>query len=376
MKICLIGPAYPLRGGIADFNEAFATALEQQGHSVKIFSFYFQYPKFLFPGKTQFAEDGKQIPLEIKATISSVNPFSWFSTAKKVSKENPDLVIIRYWLPFMAPALGTIAKRLRKKKIRVIAITDNVIPHESRPGDKQFTSYFVKNVDGFITMSKSVLDDLKKFTETDKKIFLPHPIYNIFGDLIDKQEARQSLGLSTDEKIILFFGFIRKYKGLNLLLKAMADERLKKMNVKLLVAGEFYEDEKPYMDQIQESEISDRVILHTNFIDKEKVKNHFCAADIVVQPYISATQSGITQVAYFFNRPMLVTNVGGLAEIVTDKRDGYVTDVVAEKIADALNDFYSNNREKEFSDNVMKDKERFSWNSFIDGMKKLYEEIK
>lgn len=376
MKVVIIGPAFPLRGGIADFNEALAIALQNDGNEVIIYSFYYQYPKILFPGKTQLADGGKPAHLKIKSTLSSVNPFSWRKTASAIVNEKPDLVIVRFWLPFMAPALGTVAKHLRKKNIKVIAITDNVIPHENRIGDSSLTKYFIKNCDAFITMSGSVLKDLEKFTLTDKKVFLPHPIYNIFGERLSKAEARKNFNLPSEERIILFFGFIRKYKGLNLLLDAMADERIKQRNIKLLVAGEFYGDEQMYHDKIKALNIGENIILHTSFIDKQKVRDYFCSADLVVQPYITATQSGITQVAYYFGRPMLVTNVGGLSEIVKDRRVGYVTDVNSKAIADALCDFYDNNREIEFSANVDVDKEKFSWKYFLNGLKKLYESIK
>lgn len=376
MKVVIIGPAFPLRGGIADFNEALAIALQNDGNEVIIYSFYYQYPKILFPGKTQLADGGKPAHLKIKSTLSSVNPFSYRKTASAIVNEKPDLVIVRFWLPFMAPALGTVAKHLRKKNIKVIAITDNVIPHENRIGDSSLTKYFIKNCDAFITMSGSVLKDLEKFTLTDKKVFLPHPIYNIFGERLSKAEARKNFNLPSEERIILFFGFIRKYKGLNLLLDAMADERIKQRNIKLLVAGEFYGDEQMYHDKIKALNIGENIILHTSFIDKQKVRDYFCSADLVVQPYITATQSGITQVAYYFGRPMLVTNVGGLSEIVKDRRVGYVTDVNSKAIADALCDFYDNNREMEFSANVDVDKEKFSWKYFLNGLKKLYESIK
>ncbi len=375
MKIIIIGPAFPLRGGIADFNEALAKSLSEQGDDVSLYSFYYQYPKILFPGTSQFAEGKPPEKLLIKSTLSSINPFSWFKTASLIAKEKPDLVIIRYWLPFMAPALGTVSRRLRKMKIPVIAITDNIIPHEKRPGDKQLTQYFINQCDGFITMSREVLQQLSLFTTTEKKAFLPHPVYNIFGDAIRKVDARKNLLLSADDKIVLFFGFIRTYKGLQMLLDAMSDERIRNRKIKLLVAGEFYEDDKPYHEKIENLNLKQSVILHTVFIDKERVKDYFCAADMVIQPYMSATQSGITQIAYHFERPMLVTNVGGLAEIVTDKRVGYVTETNPTSIADAIFDFYDNGREAMFSKNASVDKNNFTWNSFIIGLKKLKESL-
>ncbi len=375
LKAVIVGPAFPLRGGIADFNEALALAFQEVQIETSIYSFYFQYPKFLFPGTNQNAEGSSNAALKIRSTISSVNPLSWINTAEKITAEKPDFVIIRYWLPFMAPALGTIAKLLRRKKIHVIAITDNVIPHEKRPGDSMFTGYFVRNCDAFVTMSKSVLNDLSKFTSNTKKKFIPHPVYNIFGLPISKSESRKKLSIKEDEKLILFFGFIRSYKGLDLLIEAMSDPILKDLNVKLLIAGEFYEDRKPYLDKIASIENGNRFILHTEFIGKESVKDYFCAADLVVQPYKSATQSGITQIAYYFGRPMLVTNVGGLAEIVADGRVGYVTERTAEAISKAIADFYINHRENEFAKNVLADRENFSWKTFTNGIIQLNDEI-
>lgn len=375
MRIIIVGPAFPLRGGIADFNEALALGLQNENIDTKLFSFYFQYPKILFPGKSQ-KSDGQPTPgLSIVHSISSLNPFSWSKTAKLIAKENPDLVIIRYWLPFMAPALGTIAKLLRRKKIKVIAITDNVFPHEKRIGDKILTNYFIKNCDGFVAMSKSVLEDLSSFTATKNKKFLPHPIYDIFGKSVDKTIARTYLGLLPTDKIILFFGFIRSYKGLDLLIEAMGNPQVRKLNVKLIIAGEFYENEIPYLDKINAIEGGKPFILKTNFIGKEDVKYYFGACDLVAQPYKNATQSGITQIAYHFGKPMLVTNVGGLAEIVANGKVGYVVERSSDDIAEAIIDFYQNDREVEFSKNVLIDSRKFSWKNFIDGILELKNEI-
>ncbi len=376
MKVILLGPAFPLRGGIADFNEALAASLQKEGHEVIIYSFNYQYPSFLFPGTSQITEGKEPENLDIRPLLNSINPLSWYKTALSIISEKPDLVIIRYWIPFMAPALGTVAKKLRRKNIKVIAITDNVIPHEKRPGDNILTGYFLRNCDGFVTMSKAVFDELDIFINTTNKILLPHPIYNIFGERLSKIEARINIGVDVNDRIILFFGFIRAYKGLNLLLDAMADHRIRERGIKLLIAGEFYEDKTGYLEKIKSLNIGQSIILHTEFIDKIKVKDYFCSADIVVQPYLNATQSGITQIAYYFGRPMLVTNVGGLAEIVADKRVGYVTEKIPSAIADSLCDFYDNEREIEFSRNVDLEKEKFSWTTFIEGLFKLYGSIR
>jgi glycosyltransferase involved in cell wall biosynthesis len=374
-KNIIIGPAYPYRGGIANFNDALCKAFNDEGIESSIISFTLQYPGFLFPGKTQYEENGGAPAIKIETLINSINPVTWFRVAKKIKKEKPDYIIIRYWLPFMAPCLGTIARSVKKNSnIKVIAIIDNIIPHEKRIGDKVLTKYFVKSCDTFVAMSRSVMDDLKLFT--DKKIiFSPHPIYNIFGEKISKEQALKKLGLNENDKHILFFGFIRKYKGLDLLLEAMANEKVKSLNVKLVVAGEFYDDSQYYHDLIKKYQIGNNVILKTEYVPKEAVKYFFCAADMIVQPYRDATQSGVTQIAYHFERPMLVTDVGGLSEIIPHNVVGYVTKVSADEIANAVFDFYINRREIEFSENMAVEKNKFGWRRIVQAIEGLAREI-
>jgi glycosyltransferase involved in cell wall biosynthesis len=376
-KAIIVGPAFPLRGGIANFNEALCRAMNKAGITTEIISFSLQYPSFLFPGKTQFDTGKGPQDLVIKTKINSINPINWLAVASYIKSEKPDFVIFRFWLPFMGPSLGTIAKRIKKNTdIKVIAITDNVIPHEKRFGDQPFTSYFIKQCDGFIAMSQSVLDDLNKFTDNPNKSFLPHPIYDIFGEKISKAEAQKQLKLDPADKHLLFFGFIRKYKGLDLLLEAMADERVKQMDVKLIIAGEYYEDAAPYNEIISKNKLENTVILKTAYIPSEEVRYYFCAADMVAQPYRTATQSGVTQIAYHFEKPMLVTNVGGLPEIVPHNKVGYVTAISSKAIADAIVDFYSNKREQQFIENTVSEKQRFLWNAFVQGLQKLYTRIR
>jgi D-inositol-3-phosphate glycosyltransferase len=374
VKVILVGPAFPLRGGIANFNEALCRALIKAGHETKIYSFSLQYPSFLFPGKTQYDTGKGPSDLDIVTCINSINPFSWFSTAARIKQEKPDLVILRFWLPVMAPCLGTLA-RLLKKHTKVIAITDNVIPHEKRPGDAMLTRYFVRSCQGFVTLSRSVLDDLSLFTDNPNKVFLPHPLYDIFGEATSRAEARRHLKLPEERNVILFFGFIRRYKGLDLLLEAMADERVKAKGVTLVVAGEYYEDAAYYEEIIRKHQLNATVLLHTHYIPSEEVKYYFCAADLVVQPYRSATQSGVTQIAYHYEKPMLVTNVGGLAEIVPDQKAGYVTDTEPKAIASAIADFFGNKRSEEFIAHVKNEKKRFYWPAFVEGMMELYRKI-
>lgn len=369
-KNIILGPAFPLRGGIANFNNALCKAFVAEGVDSQIYSFSMQYPSFLFPGKTQFEEGEEPEEFTIKTIINSINPLNWWKVAKEIRKENPDYIIIRYWLPFMGPCLGTIARLVKRgTNIQVMAITDNIIPHEKRIGDNLLTSYFVNSCDGFITLSDSVLDDLSKFTNCSNKKFIPHPIYDIFGEQVDKKFALQHLGLNPTEKYLLFFGFVRKYKGLDILLKALSDKRLK--DVKLIVAGEFYDDPQEYYDLIDDLGIQDQVILKSDFIPSEEVKYYFCAADMVVQTYRTATQSGVTQIGYHFERPMLVTDVGGLAEIIPHEKVGYVTPVEPNFVADAITDFYTNNREEEFTTNTKQEKKRFTWKSLVQAIDKM-----
>ena len=374
MKSIIIGPGHPLRGGIANFNESLCAELNNSGIETKVFSFKFQYPTFLFPGKTQYASGPGPGGLIIKPLINSINPLNWMRVASMINQEAPDFVIIRYWLPFMGPCLGSIALQLNNK-IKIIAITDNVIPHEKRPGDRVFTQYFVNACHGFIAMSSSVLDDLKQFTSNTNTRFLPHPIYDIFGSKVSKEEALVKLGLNPSDKHILFFGFIRKYKGLDLLLSALHDSRLKQANIKLIVAGEYYQDQSYYENIIDQYDLRNQVILRTDYIPAEKVKYYFCAADLVAQTYRSATQSGITQIAYHFERPMLVTNVGGLPEIVEDGKVGYVVAPEPLAIANAIHTFYSDNKEAEFAVNVQEGKKRFAWSTFVDGVLDLVKSL-
>ena len=369
-KVIIIGPAYPYRGGIANFNNSLAKAFKKSGNEVEVISFKLQYPSFLFPGKTQYESSDPPEDIIITDLINSVNPLNWVSVAKTINKKKPDYVIIRYWLPFMAPCLGTIA-RLLQKKIKILAITDNIIPHEKRFGDFYLTKYFVSACDAFLTLSASVLDELSQFTNSEKKKFVPHPIYDTFGKKLDKERAKKNLKLNFEDNYLLFFGFVRKYKGLDLMLQAMSDKRIKDLGVKLIVAGEFYDSIDYYLDLMKELDIEKNIILRSDFIDEKDVKNYFCASDMITQTYRTATQSGVTQIAYHFERPMLVTDVGGLAEIVPNKKVGYVTSQNPTEIADAIEDFYLNKREKEFEKNTSFEKMRFSWQSLVNAIEEL-----
>ena len=372
MKIIIVGTTYPFRGGLAAFNERLAREYIQQGHEVEIFTFSLQYPSFLFPGKTQFSSEEAPTDLKIHRTINSVNPLSWLLTGMKIKKLNPDKVIFCYWMAFIAPCFGTIARLARSPKTEIIALIHNMIPHEPTILDKLFPKYFVNAMDGFVAMADSVIEDVKYFDAYDKpKIVSPHPIYDHYGTLLDKKDAAIKLGLYDQNAYILFFGFIRQYKGLDLLLEAFADERLRKFPLKLIVAGEFYENPEPYLSQIAKLKLGNFVELRTVFIPDSEVRNYFSVADIVAQPYRTATQSGVSQIAYHFEKPMLVTNVGGLAEIVPHGKVGYVVDVEPAQIADALVDFYENKRADEFIENIKTEKLKYAWSQMTEAINNL-----
>ncbi|GAA0547890.1 glycosyltransferase [Chitinophaga japonensis] len=361
-KILILGTAYPFRGGLAAYNERLATEL-QLADEVDIWTFTVQYPGFLFPGKSQYATDPPPAHLRIRRLINSVNPLNWWRIGRQVRRFNPDIVIVRYWLPFMGPCLGTILRVAKRggARFKVIGLLDNVVPHEQRFGDKAFTRYFLKPVDAFIAMTRSVLNDLRAFEPHKPASIIPHPIYDSYGPILPRQEARAYLQLDPQKRYLLFFGFIRPYKGLDLLLQAMADERLRRLDIHLVVAGEFYEDAAPYHQLLQQLQLGDRVLLHTDFIPNEAVKYYFCAADLVVQPYKSATQSGISQIAYHFERPMVVTDVGGLAETIPDGKVGFRCAPEPAAIAAAVERYFLDNREADMTAALRVEKQQYSW---------------
>lgn len=375
-KIFILGPAYPLRGGLATFDELLCRSLNAAGHDARIISFSLQYPGFLFPGTTQFSDGPAPEGITIETRINSVNPFNWINVGNYIRREKPDFILIRYWLPFMGPSLGTIARRAKKNKhTKVIAIVDNAIPHEKRIGDKQFSSYFLKSCDGYLTMSHKVMEDLAQFTNSDKKVFTEHPLYSSFGEKEEKALAKKHLNLNENENHLLFFGFIRRYKGLDLLLEAMADERVKKSGIKLIVAGEFYEDRNYYDEIIERLQLKDSVLLHTDFIPDNEVRWYFSACDLVTQTYHNATQSGVTKVAIQFEKPSLVTDVGGLGEIILHGKSGYVVAPDKKSIADSILDFYENKRESAFVNATIEEKKKYGWDVMVGNVEELYKSI-
>ena len=365
-KIIIIGPAYPLRGGgMTSFNERLARALQQNGHTVTIYTFSLQYPGFLFPGTSQYSTEAAPKDLNIKVVINSINPFNWIKIGNRIRKERPDIIVVRYWIPFMGPCFGTVLRIAKKNKhSKIVCIADNIIPHEKRFGDKPFTKYFIKPVDAFITMSKKVLIDLQTFTTAKPAKYVAHPLYDNFGEKISKQQARKNLTIENDQKIILFFGFIRKYKGLDILLDAMAILKPAMPDLKLLIAGEYYDDPKIYEQQIQRLNLQHSLILRTGFIPDSEIKNYLCAADVVVQPYRNATQSGVTPLAYHFEIPMIVTDVGALADMVPDGKAGLVAEPTAASIAEKIVQYFKTG-ESHFLPYLIEEKKKYSWDIMV-----------
>lgn len=376
MKICILGPAHPLRGGIASFNERLALQFQNEGHQVDVITFSLQYPNLLFPGKTQFSDAKAPENIHIEVLVNSINPLNWIKTAIKINAKNYDFLIVRYWTPFLAPCLGTIAKLVKNKnKTKVICLVDNIIPHEKHFFDSILTRYFIRGIDGFVTMSQSVLEDLKSFHVKVHITLTPHPMFDNFGEKVTREEALQTLDLSPDYRYFLYFGLIRSYKGLDLLLDAFADEKIKKYPVKLIVAGEFYEDSTPYFAQIEKHNLSENLVLKTEFIPNDLVAHYFCAADLVILPYKNATQSGVTQIAYHFSKPMLVTNVGGLPEIVPDGKCGYAVKPQVEDIRNAILDFLENDKKSFFIEGLESEKERFQWDKMSNTFYQIFEKL-
>lgn len=371
MKIVILGPAHPFRGGgITTFNERLARELQQEGHDTSILNFTVQYPGFLFPGKTQVTDEPAPEGLRIIRKLHSMNPLNWLQTGRYLAKTKPDLVIVRYWLPLMGPAFGTVLRLAKRNRhTRVIAITDNVQPHEKRPGDTAFTRYFTRACDAFICMSDKVLADLRPFLKQQPVIKVDHPLYDNFGEAITRSEARRKLGINEDIPLLLFFGFIRKYKGLDILLRAMKE--LQDPRMRLLVAGEFYDDASEYLDLVKQLGIAGQVIFQSDFIPNEQVKDYFCAADVVVQPYRNATQSGVIPIAYHFERPMIVTNVGGLPDYVPDEKAGLVTRPDPIAIADTIRRYFTMG-EAHFLPFLKTEKLKYSWSAFSRSLVQLY----
>ncbi len=373
-QLIIMGPAWPLRGNLAAFDEKLAASFIEAGIKTKLSTFSLQYPGFLFPGSTQYSSDPAPEGLTIEVVINSINPFNWIKVGLRIKNEKPDLIIVRYWLPFMGPCLGTILRIVKwNKHTKIIAIVDNMIPHEKRIGDQLFTKFFVGGVDGFLTMSKKVQNDVKTFTNKPSCVS-PHPIYDHFGETMPKVEARKLLNLEENDKVILFFGFVRAYKGLDLLIEAMNEPAIKEAGIKLVIAGEFYEAPEPYLAQIENLNLTDTVSVYNKYIGEKEVKLYASAADFIIQPYKNATQSGVTPMAYHFLKPMLVTNVGGLADTVPHDKVGLVVEPNVQEIAKGIIQLYEKGVDH-FLPNLITEKKKYSWEQMRQSFLTLYQQL-
>lgn len=377
MNIVLLGTAYPFRGGLATFNERLARQLQAEGHTVEVITFTLQYPSFLFPGKTQYSTEKAPADLRISQQVHSCNPFNWIKVGRRLRKMQPDMLITCYWMAFFAPCYGMIQRLVQRNgKTRCIALVHNMIPHEPSILDKLFAPFFVRHTNGFVALSESVVQDINRFDHgTKPKTSYPHPIYDHYGEQMSKEEACQALHLKPENQYMLFFGLVRAYKGLDLLLDAFGKVKDQLPNLRLIIAGEFYEDEDKYRAQIANNGLTDRVIIKNEFIADADLRKYFGAADLIVQPYKSATQSGVTQVAFHFEKPMLVTNVGGLGEIVHDHKMGYAVEPNAEAIAKALTDYYTHNRQPDYTTYLIKEKDKYSWSKLAESFVTIYKNI-
>ena len=374
MKIVLLGPAHPYRGGLASIMETMAREYQSRGHEVRIYTFTVQYPSLLFPGKTQYVETPAPEDLHIERVMNTVNPLNWVSLGLRLKSEKPDMVLMKYWTPFMAPCFGTIARIARSNGVtKFICQIDNVEPHEHHIIDRPCNHYYLGAVDGFVYMSEQVHGELKAYTLAPA-VFSPHPMFENFGKAVERDEACSRIGIDPAQRYTLFFGLIRDYKGLDLLLRAWA--KWMPEGRKLLIAGEFYASREKYISLIEQLGLQDRVVLHDRFIADEDVKYYFSAADALVLPYRTATQSGVTQIAYNFSLPMIVTRVGGLPEIVPDGRVGLVCEADAESIKEALQALYDGDRLLTFKENFTQERKRFSWAAMCDRLEEVYQMTK
>lgn len=368
MKIVILGPAHPYRGGLASIMETMAREYISRGDDVKIYTFSLQYPSLLFPGKSQTVDTPAPADLHIERVMNTCNPINWIILGNRIRKEAPDMVLMKYWTPFMAPCFGTIARIARRNgKTKFVCQIDNVEPHEHHIIDRPFNRYYLGAVDGFVYMSEQVHGELKAYTSAPA-LFSPHPMFSNFGERVNRVGACQKLGLDKDCNYLLFFGLIREYKGLDTLLEAWKSVR--RDGLKLIVAGEFYENKEKYEPMFEA--LGDSVILHDRFIADEDVKYYFSAVDALVLPYKTATQSGVTQIAYNFCTPMIVTEVGGLPEIVPNDKVGYVCAPSAEGVAEAIENLYKDDNLERFCQNIIQERKRFSWSAMCDKITEVY----
>ena len=358
----IIGPAHPYRGGISDTQHELAKALQEQGKTVKLITFTTLYPKFLFPGSSPLSSTQAPKGLNIKQYIHAYLPFGWKKVAKKINELNPTTVVFRYYTPFLAPVYGVIAKNINSL-IKKIALVDNWIPHETKIWDSFLNIYFGKQMDGFTTLSDNVARQVKK--DSLKPVWTGfHPISSSLSDPIDKSLARKRISVSEKTKVVLFFGLIRKYKGLELIIKAFNETPLNNNNIVLYIAGECYENPKKYIDLVSHLGISDRIIFDLTFKNSKEIALIFSASDIVVQTYHTATQSGVTPLAYFYQKPILVSNIKGLRAPIENDKTGEWTSKEPKEIALNIKNMLEDNNYMRYQKNLIKVKNDYLWSSF------------
>ncbi len=373
MKISYLSTFYPFRGGIAQFNSSVLREFEKAGNDVDAYTFSVQYPGFLFPGETQMVKEGDIVDkIDSKRVLNSAFPLNWPLAASKIKKSQPDLLIMKYWMSYFGPSLGYVAGRM-PRSTKVITILDNVIPHEKKFFDTAFTKYFLKRNDGFIAMSDKVKQDLLSLLPDAKVKLLPHPLYDHFGEIQDTKIAREKIGIDKNKKTVLFFGFIRDYKGLDILIETFGklDD-----SYQLVIAGEVYGNFDKYDDLIEKNNNKDNIHKRVKYISDNEVSDYFSAADVCILPYKSATQSGITGISYHFEVPMIATDVGGLAEIIHHKKTGLIVkspDSVSVK--QGIIDYFQSGQINEFKGNIKELKEELSWKKFSEELIKFTQKL-
>jgi glycosyltransferase involved in cell wall biosynthesis len=370
--IALIGPHPPFRGGIAHFTERVSSGLQDAGHDVLAVTFSRLYPDRFFPGKSQYEETDRGNTTAYPI-LDSINPLSWSKTANLIIEKGARTAIFMYWMPFFAPAYRAIARRLRKRGVRIIGVVHNAIPHERHVGDRAFSKRFIQSCDAVIVLSESVRKDVLKLVPEISVRIQQHPVYDQFGTAIEKSVARSRLNLDSQGHVLLFFGFIRRYKGLHVLLDSLSRVTQRYPGLTLLVAGEFYDDISSYQEQLARLGLRDNVRLEDRYISSGEVGTYFCASDVIVQPYLTATQSGVIPIARHFNKPVIATNVGGLAEL-NGQNHTVVPAGDPNALADAILSSLSHKPVELHSDRAARDTPSPTWDSFVYGL--LEEEIK
>lgn len=372
MKVLYLSTFYPFRGGIAQFNAELYRELEKREHSVEAWTFRRQYPEQLFPGDTQYVQEGDVVDeVPSFAYLDTINPANYYSTARKLVREEPDVLITKYWMPFFAPSLGTVAKQTKKADVCNIAILDNVIPHEKRFFDTKLTKFFLNQYHGFIVMSDTVKDDLLRLKPEAKFEMNEHPAYTHFGEKVSKEEARKALDVPEDKKILLFFGFIRDYKGLDRLIKAV---KLLGDEYYLIIAGECYGEFDEYAKMITRLDLNDRVGIFNRYISDEEVGNFFGAADVCVLPYRSGTQSGIIGISYNFDLPVIATRVGSLPQMIEPYESGMVIESAEPEVIKAgVLEYFESDKKEKMIDSIAEYKKKHSWTAIAESVEKIYE---